>query len=222
MRERAQASVETIALLVAALALAAVLLLGIVRLAPPLASQIGEALSGAFASSEPIAPGLDQLERSLLAGATSSDADGPTLLDLRTHLRLRLDRSAADTAFAANVRPLVTRALAEHGIGGAAGDIALVDRSTEDAWLRDRFHPARLHGAAELAVGLAGLPGAIISLARKAGLGADEPVDGIEPGRAAGDIVVRVGIRDIVLRRRPESGLSVISDELAMRRGEGR
>ena len=103
------------------------------------------------------------------------------------------------------------------------GQISVVERASEDAWLRDRFHPARLGRAVEIVVGLAGLPGAVISLAREAGLGADEPADGIEPGHAAGDVVVRVGgIRDIVLRRRAGTGLTVISDELVRTRGEGR
>lgn len=223
MRERAQASVETIALVAAALALAAVILLGVVRLAPPLAATIGQALSAVFSPAQPSAPGLDRMERVLLTGATSSDADGPTLLDLRTHLRSRLGRAAADSAFVAIIRPLVGRALAEHDIAAVAGGITVVDRATEDAWLHDRFHPARLRGAAELAVGLAGLPGAVIALAREAGIAADEPIDGIEPGRAAGDVVVRVGgIREVVLRRRASSGLTVISDKLARYRGEAR
>ena len=223
MRERAQASVEAIALVAAALALAAVLMLGVVRLAPPLATSIGAALAGVFAPGQPTAPGLDAFERILLSSATGSDADGPTLLDLRTHLRSRLDRSAADTAFAAALRPLVARAFQEHDVDTGVGTITVVERATEDAWLRARFHPARLDRAVEVVVGLAGLPGAVISLAREAGLGADEPVDGIEPGHAAGDLVVRVGgIRDVVLRRRAGSGLVVIADELVKARGEGR
>jgi hypothetical protein len=223
MRERAQASVETIALVAAALALAAVLVLGVVRLAPPLVSALGGELAGVFAPGHPTAPDLDALERVLLSGSTGSDADGPTLLDLRTHLRARLDRAAADAAFAATLRPLVTRALQEHEMDTGVGEVAVVERATEDAWLRDRFHPARLRRAVDVVVGLAGLPGAVISLAREAGLGVDEPADGIEPGRAAGDVVVRVGgIRDVVLRRRPGRGLTVISDELVKARGEGR
>ena len=207
----------------AALALAAVLVLGVVRFAPPLVSAIGGALTGVGAPGQPSAPGLDALERALLSGATGSDADGPSLLDLRTHLRARLDRSAADAAFATTLRPLVVRALRDHEIGGGAGDVAIVERATEDAWLRDRFHPARLRRAVEVVVGLAGLPGAVISLAREAGLGADESADGIEPGRAAGDVVVRVdGIRDVVLRRRAGSGLTVIADDLVKANGEGR
>ena len=223
MRERAQASVETIALTATALALAAVLVLGVVRLAPPVASAIGGALTGLFAPGQPSAPDLDTLERILLTGATGSDADGPTLLDLRTHLRSRLTRAAADAAFAATLRPLVARTLQEHEMDSGVGEMSVVERASEDAWLRDRFHPARLGRAVEIVVGLAGLPGAVISLAREAGLGADEPADGIEPGHAAGDVVVRVGgIRDVVLRRRAGSGLTVISDELVRARGEGR
>ena len=222
MRERAQASVETIALIAAALALAAVLLLGVVRLAPPLAAALGQALSGVFQSGDPTAPGLDGFEHALLSAATGPDADGPTLLDLRTQLRSHLDRAAADAAFATVLRPLVTGALATRAIDAPAGAIAIVDRATEDAWLHDQFHPARLREAAELLVGLAGTPGAVIALAHEAGLGADEPVDGIAPGHAAGDVVVRVnGIRDVVLRRQEGSGLTVISDALVRHRGEG-
>jgi hypothetical protein len=223
MRERAQASVETIALVVAALALAAALLLGVVRLAPTLASALGQALSGVFAPGQPSAPGLDQLERLLLDGATGTDADGPTLLDLRTHLRLRLGRPEADAAFAAIIRPLVVRALAAHSIETNAGDIAIVERTTEDGWLHDRFHPALLRRLAEVSAELAGTPGAVLTLAKDAGLGADEPVDAIEPGRAAGDVVVMIGggFRHIVLRRRPESGLTVIADEVSVRKAGG-
>ncbi len=142
---------------------------------------------------------------------------------MRTHLRSRLDRAGADAAFAATLRPLVARALQDREIDAGVGEVEVVERATEDAWLRDRFHPSRLSRAADVVVGLAGLPGAVISLAREAGLGADEPADGIEPGRAAGDVVVRVGgIRDVVLRRRAGSGLTVIADDLVKARGEGR
>jgi hypothetical protein len=223
MRERAQASVETVALIAAALAVAAVLLLAVVRLAPPLASALGQALAGIFASGEPTAPGLDGLERALLTAATSSDSDGPTLLDVRTHLRLRMDRSAADAIFAASLRPLVIRALEDQEMATGVGAIALVERTTEDEWLHSRFHPARLARAVDVAVGLSGTPGAVITLAKEAGLGADEPVDGIAPGRAAGDIVVKLeGIRDVTLRRRAGRGLRVIADELVKHRWEPR
>jgi hypothetical protein len=213
MRERAQATVETVALLAAALALAAALLLGVIRLAPPLASALGQALSGVVPAEVPAAPGLDGLERALLAGATSSEDDGPTLLDVRAHLRSRLGRPAADAAFATTLRPLVARALAARSIAGESDDIAIVDRASEDAWLRDRFHPGRLQRAGEIVVGLVGMPGAIISLADDLGLTADEPVDGIDPGHAAGDIVVQLGdpFRVVILRRETGSGLTVIA-----------
>jgi hypothetical protein len=221
MRERAQASVETIALTAAAVALATALLLGVVRLAPPLASALGQALSHVFAPSEQKAPGLDGLERLLLAGATSADDDGPTLLDLRVHLRARLDRPGADAVFAAILRPLVDGALATRSIDSRESDVSIVERAAEDAWLRDRFHPGRLASSIELGVELLGTPGGIIGLAHDLGLGADEPVDGIEPGRAAGDVVVRLsgGRRELILRRRPGSGLSVIADLVQPRGG---
>jgi hypothetical protein len=75
--------------------------------------------------------------------------------------------------------------------------------------------------AAEIAIGFAGLPGAVVSLADDVGLTADEPADSIEPGRAAGDIVVgfRRGFRQVVLRRQPGSGLAVIADGGSLRSG---
>ena len=221
MRERAQASVETIALTAAAVALATALLLGVVRLAPPLASGIGQALSHVFAPSQPKAPGLDGLERLLLSGATSPDDDGPTLLDLRVHLRSRLDRPSADAAFAAILRPLVEAALAPRSIDSRGSDVTIVDRAAEDAWLHHRFYPGRWKSSVELGIELMGTPGGIIGLAHDLGLGADEPVDGIAPGHAAGDVVVRLagGWRELILRRRPGSGLSVIADLVQPRRG---
>ena len=212
MRERAQASVETIALLAAALALGAALLLAMVRLGPPFAASIGQALSGAFGAGSPTAPGLDPLERVLLAGATSPDADGPTLLDLRTHLRSRLDRPAADAAFAANLRVVVSRTLTADAIDVPAGRIELVDQQTEDAWLRYRFDPGTIERIARVTAGLAGLPGSLYSLAEDVGL-VSEP-DTIEPGHAAGDLVVHVGggPRELILRRQPGGGLTVVAD----------
>src|SRR5260221_14734751 len=101
MRERAQASVETIALLAAVIALAAALMLGVARLGPPLAGSIGDALSGAFDPGAAVAPGIDPFERLLVASATSPDPDGATFLDLRTSLRARLAPNDADAVFTA-------------------------------------------------------------------------------------------------------------------------
>src|SRR6185436_5989737 len=116
-------------------------------LGPPFASVVREALSGVFASGSPTAPSLDGVERALLAGTTSADADGPTVLDLRAHLRARLDRPAADTAFSAVLKPLVERALADAAIEAEPGDITVVDRASEDSWVRNRLHPGRLDRA---------------------------------------------------------------------------
>jgi hypothetical protein len=208
MRERAQASVETVALLAAAMAIAAALTLAVVRLGPPLAGSIGQALSSAFGASAPIAPGLDPLERLVLDGATSSAADGPTLLDLRTHLRSRLDRPEADAAFAAILRPLAARALSADGIDREPGRVELVDRAAEDRWLRERFHPGLVARFATFALGLAGGPGALYSLSRDVGLAADEA---IAPGSAAGDVIVQIGggLREVVLRKQPDRDLIV-------------
>jgi hypothetical protein len=213
MRERAQASVETIALTAAALALAAALLLGVAQLGPPLATSIVRALSGAFDRGTPTAPALDGLERLLVASATSPDPDGATLLDLRAGLRSRLGRTEGDAAFAATLRPLVLAALSARSIEGAPADIVVVERGAEDAWLRAHFHPGLLGRFKEFAVSVAGKPGALATLFHDGGLGPDE-ADGIEPGRAAGDVIVRVddGVRSVILRRRPGTGLTVVAE----------
>jgi hypothetical protein len=214
MRERGQASVEAVALMAAAVALAAVLAVGVVRLGPPFASVLRQALSGIVAPGSATAPGLDGLERALLAGATSADADGPTMLDLRSHLRSRLDRAAADTAFAATLKPLVERALADAGIETQPGDVTLVDRASEDSWVRHQRHPGRLQRASELIAGILGSRIRVLAVVGDLGIGAGGPDDAIYPGHAAGDIVVRVddgAVRDVVLRRRPDKGLTVIA-----------
>jgi hypothetical protein len=214
MRERAQASVETVALMVAAVALAAALALGVARVGPPFASVLRQALSGIVAPGSATAPGLDGLERMLLAGATSAGADGPTMLDLRAHLRSRLDRAAADTAFAGILKPLVERTLADAGIERRPRDVALVDRSSEDSWVRHRLHPGRLQRASELIAGILGSRIRVLAVVGDLGIGAGGPDDAISPGHAAGDIVVRVDdgpVRDVVLRRRAGKGLAVIA-----------
>ena len=149
----------------------------------------------------------------MLEGATSATAEGPTLLDLRTHLRSRLTRPEADAAFAAILRPLTARALSADAIDGEPGRIELVDRATEDQWLRDRFHPGFVTRFASFALGLAGGPGAIYSLGRDLGLAADEA---IPPGSAAGDVVVQIGggLREVVLRKQPDRGLIVVAERL--------
>ena len=152
----------------------------------------------------------------MLAGATSASANGPTLLDVRTRLRSRLARSTADAAFAAVIRPLVARTLAAGSIASEPGSIAIVDRAAEDEWVRDRLQATRALRLAELA----GPPGAMLALARDLGLGG-VPADAFPPGRAAGDVVVQVtggGYSQVVLRRRPERGLTVI---FAMPEGVG-
>jgi hypothetical protein len=218
MRERGQASVETIALTAAALALATALIVGVAGLAPWLASGLEESLSGVLAPAAPHAPGLDGFERTLLAAATSPAADAPTLLDLRTRLRARLDRPAADAAFAATLRPLVARALEAKSITSKPGAMVVTDREDEAAWIRHRFHPSESGRIVQTAASLAGTPGAVYSVISDLGMTADEPADGIAAGFEAGDVIVRVrggGYREVVLRRRPDSGLRVVLAVLA-------
>src|SRR3954466_4790048 len=113
MGERAQASIETIALLAAVMAVAAGLLVAAAVLGPRLATSIGHALSGASGPGTPTAPALDRRESLLFDGATSTGPDGPTLLDLRTQLRSRLGTRPADAALDTILRRLVSRTLAE-------------------------------------------------------------------------------------------------------------
>jgi hypothetical protein len=214
MRERAQASVETVALMAAAVALAAALAFGVVRLGPPFVSALREALSGVFASGSATAPSLDGLERALLAGAAAADADGPTMLDLRAHLRSRLDRPAADTAFSAVLKPLVERALTDAAIEAEPGDITVVDRASEDGWVRNRLYPGRLDRASELVAGILASRIRVFAVIGDLGIGFGGPDDAIAPGHAAGDIIVRVddgAVRDVVLRRRAGAGFAVIA-----------
>jgi type IV pilus assembly protein PilM len=77
----------------------------------------------------------------------------------------------------------------------------------------DREYVRTIGPAAGVAVGLAGTPGAVYSLADSLGLLGGEQPDGRAPGSAAGDVVVRVGgRRTLVLRRRAGHGLEVIAD----------
>ena len=88
--------------------------------------------------------------------------------------------------------------------------IAIVDRAAEDDWVRDRFAAARALGIAELA----GPPGALRLPSHAISAWAAHPADAFPPGRAAGDVVVQVaggGYTEVVLRRRPERGLTVIT-----------
>jgi hypothetical protein len=219
MRERGQASVETIALIAVALAVGTALLLGIAGLAPALASTLARALSGVVTPASPSAPGLDGLESALLAGATSPDAEGATMLDVRTHLRSRLGLVAGDAAFAAVLRPLVERDLPEDARDLDIEAIGITDAAEEAAWLRTQLHPDLWVRGAEAAVGWAGVPGGIYSLGTSLGLlGGDHP-DAIAPGEATGDVaVVLHGDRTIILRRREGKGLTRIADTTMSRR----
>jgi hypothetical protein len=212
MRERAQASGETIGLVVAVMALAGALAFGVVRLGPAVAGSLRQALSGAFGAGTPEAPGLSPFERLLLTSATSGEAEGATLLDVRTSLRARLGQSAGDGAFDATVRPLVVRALEAHSITGTPGDVVVVDRQAEDSWLRGRLSPSFVRRAASFVVDNAGPPGAVVSIVHDSGLLPDD-IDGIKPGHEAGDLLVAVDHASelFVLRRRPGTGLTIVS-----------
>jgi hypothetical protein len=212
MRDRAQASVETIALMAAVMAVAGALAVGVVRLGPPLATSLGAALSGAFGGGTPTAPGLDPFERLLLASATSTEVDGATLLDLRTSLRTRLGLRGGDAAFVATLRRLVAAALSQQSLTGTPAGIRIVDRDAEDDWLRERFHPGAFSRVKAFASAAIGKSGGVVDLFRHVGIGSSR-AQGIEPGHAAGDVVVEMegGLRAFVLRRRPDDGLVVVA-----------
>lgn len=213
MRERGQASVELIALIAVALAVAAALLFGLARFGPPLTATIVGALSGASAPGPSNAPGLDRLETTLLAAATSPDAEGPTVLDVRTRLRARLGKVAGDAAFLAVLRPLVERALPANAADLQIESIGVTDNASELTWLRRRLHPDLWVRSAEVAIGSSGPIGGAYSLAASLGLlGGDEP-GGMAPGAAAGDVLVALeGRRRLVFRRREDTGLTVVGD----------
>ena len=221
MRERGQASVEAVALIALALAVAAALLLGVVRFGRPLTAALVQALSGVVAPGPPADSRLDGLEQALLAGATSVDADGPTLLDVRTRLRSRLGRSAGDAAFALALRPLVASALPADARMDDVASLGVVDAAAEKAWLRTRFHPDLMVQGAGLLVSVAGPVGGAYSLAKSFGLVEGDQPDSIAPGNRAGDVLVALPLhRVIVLRRREGKGLSVIRDVHAIRQPE--
>ena len=186
-------------------------LLGVVRARRrPLAASIGQALSGAFGPGAPTAPGLDPLERVLLDGATSPGADGPTLLDLRTQLRSRLERPIGRRRIRRDPAPARrSRAFGAVDRGGPAATSRSSTAATEDAWLRDALSPGSCSSRfREFAAGIAGKPGAVVSLVREPASSADErgwhragPRRGRR--RRAG---LDGGRREVVLRRRSGSG----------------
>jgi hypothetical protein len=223
MRERGQASVETVALIAVALAVAAALLLGITGFGPVLTTTLVRALSAVVAPGAERAPRLDGLEVALLDGATSPDADGPTLLDVRTHLRTRLGRVAGDAAFARVVRPLIAQVLPSDADLQHLEAIRIVDRATEKAALQARFHPDLMTQGAGLLVGSAGPVGNTYSVLKSFGVVEGDQPDSIAPGSRTGDVIVQLPPRrEIVLRHRRGGGLVVLQDTSGLRGTTGR
>ncbi len=146
----------------------------------------------------------------MLAAATSPDDDGPTLLDVRTHVRSRLGQRAGDAAFAAAVRPLVASIMPSSLRDETPESFDLVDDAAEARWLRAKLHPGRLKTAAGFAFGLAGTAGGVQSVLGDVGLlDTDEP-DGVAPGAGAGDMLVGFpGGATLIVRRRSGAGLTV-------------
>ncbi len=137
------------------------------------------------------------------------------MLDVRTHLRSRLGRPAADTAFAAVLKPLVERALADAADRGGAGRHHRGrPRVGGRAGCDTGSIPGRLDRASELVAGILASRIRVLAVIGDLGIGFDGPDDAIAPGHAAGDIVVRVddgAVRDVVLRRRAGAGFAVIA-----------
>jgi hypothetical protein len=213
MRERGQASVETVALIAVALAVATALLLGIAGFGPALMTTLVRAFSGVVAPGSERAPGLDGLEVALLDGATSPDADGPTLLDVRTHLRTRLGQAAGDLAFADVLRPLIAQALPSDADLKDVEAIGVVDAASEKAALHARFHPDLMTQGAGILVGAAGPVGNSYAVLKSLGVVEGDQPDSIAPGSRMGDVIVRLPLRrEIVLRHRRGQGLTVLQD----------
>ena len=195
MRERAQASVETIALMAVGRRARGGARAG--RRAPRAAVRLGAAGQRSPASSRRARRRLRDSTVSSARCSPAPRAPTPTAPRCSTCARTCARASiaaAADAAFAATLRPLVERALAARDASSTEPvDIAVVDRAAEDAWVRDRLHPgAPARAAVELAAGRARLahPGTrgrrdLGDRRRRA------PATAIPPGHAAGDVIVR-------------------------------
>ena len=143
----------------------------------PLAASLGQALSGVFA---PGAPDRARPRRARARAARRRHEPGrrrpdaarpahaaalaPRLADRPTR---HSPRSCARSSLARSRRRSIEADAGRHRRSSTA--------ATEDAWLRDRFHPGVLSRLEEFAVELAGQPGAVVSLMRDAGLEPDEP-----------------------------------------------
>ena len=225
MRERAQASVETIALMAAALALAAALLLGVVRLGT--AARRG-ARPGA----------LRRLARAAIRRAgprrvrarPAQRRDGPRRrrpdAARPAHAAALAPRSAAaDAAFASDPPP-ARRARARGG--RSTRRRARSPSSTARARTPGSATSSTRRGCTrrpELVVGLAGTPGAR-HRARTRGRprsGRARRRDRARPCRGRRRRARSTGIRDVVLRRRRAArGLTVISDDASSATPRGR
>ena len=226
MRERAQASVETIALMAAAArARGSARCSASCASAPPLASALGAALSGVVAPGKATAPGLDGLERALLAGATSHRAGRPDAARPAHASPLATRPAAAQTQ---RSRPILRRSSharsPDAAIDAEPDDIAVVDRATRGR-MGARPPPSRAPAPrADLAIGFACVSGRLFSLAQRSrpdGRRA-RPTRSSRATPRATLVSLSHGLRDVVLRRPPGSGLAVVADGEAAARGGAR
>ena len=213
MRERAQASVETIALTAAALALAAALILGVVRLAPPLAAALSARCPGWSHPPRPRHPSstissapcstrrrvpLPTARRCSTCGRISAPASpAPRPSGVRDDAAPARRRRARCARRPRRARRHRRRRPRDGGrMGGARASIRASGRSRPRDRIRERARAPSLPR-----------PGPRVSTAESYG-------DAIQPGRAAGDVVVSLRPMDcaeIILRRTPGSGLAVVA-----------
>ena len=192
----------------AAVALAAALAFGVVRLGPPFASALREALSGVFASGSATAPSLDGLERALLAGATGHGRRRPD--DARPARASALATRSPRRRHGVRGRPETTRRARAHRRRrrGRAGRHHSGRPRVGGQLAAEPAPPRRLDRAAsswpESSRHASGCSPSLGDL----GIGSRGPDDAIAPGHAAGDIIVRVddggraGRRATAARRR--------------------
>ena len=212
MVEHGQATVEGVGIAVAITALLAALALGMGPSAGSLAAAVAGALGRAIPgpSHEKLDDGLTDDERGIArivrrgGGADSPDlADLAALLDARLGTivgRLVLARVAQQLVANEPARPcVIPGSYGSHEtyrpVPGSAPSIHVTTRSEQDRWVRSALAG---HPVAELIVsGLGVIPvlGSVVALADVAReLPEDAPLDGIEPGHRAGDIVIEQAV----------------------------
>lgn len=244
MEMQGQATVEAVGIATAiALALSTIACaLGATTglLAPALARALGEVIGTSAHPAE--AAALTDAEQRLLRAATvaSGDRDRPDLADLGAALEARLGRPAGERLLtrivgaevaARAVPPCTVRRMAGARatyvpIGGSAPSIQVITLEQQDRWVAKATSPDPIEDLTRSGLGLVPGIGAAIALADIAdALPLTAPVDGIEPGARAGDVVVEqdvtrapelraTGFLRVRVLRTTGDGLRLVSDRL--------